>query len=396
MTIVLLVGARPNFIKAAPLWRAFSRIRSARTWLVHTGQHQHPDMCGVFFEELGLPRPLRCGPPEDMLAQRPPTRAALAAYLEPLLRALQPDWLVVIGDVTSTAAGAWAAYRTGVRLAHVEAGLRCGLMHMAEEQNRILTDHLAHALFATESSAVANLLREGIAPERIHFVGNVLIDALLQTLPLAEKKSWPEVLRRYALPAQSILPDKAWTSGYALCTFHRAETVDNPVALQHLVRLLQGIGQQMPLLFPVHPRTERRLRQWKLWASLQACPSIALLRPVGYSDFVCLQKNARVVLTDSGGIQEETTVLGIPCLTLRPRTERPITLQYGTNMLMDLQHPNAILAQLRQWWSAAAPFPTPPRPPLWDGQAAERIAQILATLSLRERSTARSEYSALP
>ncbi|MCS7037708.1 MAG: UDP-N-acetylglucosamine 2-epimerase (non-hydrolyzing) [Saprospiraceae bacterium] len=374
MTITLLVGARPNFIKAAPLWRALSQMPQVRLLLVHTGQHWQPEMCDVFFKELGLPTPIRCIP-ADSTSNRPLSRVALAAALEPLLRALHPDWTVVIGDVTTAAAGALAAYRAGLPLAHVEAGLRCGDQEMAEEQNRIFADRLAQVLFATEPSAVANLLREGIAPERIHLVGNVLIDALLQTLPAASHKPWQQVVHQHAYTEQVLSPENSWANGYVLCTFHRAENVDSPQRLRRLVRLLLDVSQQRLLVFPVHPRTEQKLHQQQLWAALSTCPTVALLRPVPYSDMVCLQKNARAVLTDSGGVQEETTVLGVPCLTLRPSTERPITLQYGANVLLSPEHPAAVVEWLQRFWSAA----TSPavRPPLWDGRAAERIARVL-------------------
>jgi UDP-N-acetylglucosamine 2-epimerase (non-hydrolysing) len=376
MIIVVLVGARPNFIKAAPLWRSLSRLPHVRPLLVHTGQHRQPDMCDVFFDELGLPQPIRCFTSEGAQS-RSCRRSALAAAIEPLLRTLRPDWTVVIGDVTTTAAGALAAHRAGVPLAHVEAGLRCGDHHMAEEQNRILADHLAQVLFATEPAAVANLMREGIAPERIHLVGNVLIDALLQMLPKAERKSPGDIVSQYAQPEQALPLQNTWNSGYALSTLHRAENVDHTNRLQNLVQLLIDISRHAPVIFPVHPRTARKLQQSSLWAKLCACSTLVLLRPVPYSDMVCLQKNARVVLTDSGGIQEETTVLGVPCLTLRPSTERPITLEYGANVLLSPDQPKTVIAWLKHFWTTM--LPPVVRPPLWDGRTAERIACVLAT-----------------
>ncbi len=332
-------------------------------------------MCDVFFNELQLPTPIRCHLPASA-HRRPLSRMSLAAAIEPLLRTWLPDWTIVIGDVTTTAAGAIAARRVGLPLAHVEAGLRCGDWRMAEEQNRIFADHTAHVLFATEPTAVTNLLREGIPPERIHLVGNVLIDALFQTLPAAQQKSWSCVINQHLHPDQTLPLKDLWANGYALCTFHRAENVDRPDRLQRLVRLLLGASSLAPIVFPVHPRTEQKLRQNHLWAALSTCPALALLRPVPYSDMVCLQKNARVVLTDSGGIQEETMVLGVPCLTLRPNTERPITLQYGANVLLELEQSSAIMAHLKHFWFT--PPPPPAFPPLWDGQAAERIANLLA------------------
>lgn len=376
MTTAVLVGARPNFIKAAPLWHSLSRLPHVRPLLLHTGQHRQPDMCDVFFEELGLPAPIRCFIADDAQS-RPCRRSALAAAIEPLLRTLRPDWMVVIGDVTTTAAGALAAHRAGVPLAHVEAGLRCGDPYMAEEQNRILADHLAQVLFATEPAAVANLMREGIAPERIHLVGNVLIDALLQILPTAERKSPADIISHYAQPEQLLPLPSVWNSGHVLCTFHRAENVDYPDRLQNLVQLLLDVSRQAPVIFPVHPRTAQKLQHSSLWTRLCACPTLALLRPVPYSDMICLQKNSRAVLTDSGGIQEEATVLGVPCLTLRPSTERPITLEYGANVLLSPDQPKTVITWLKHFWTTT--LPPVVRPPLWDGRASERIAHILAT-----------------
>lgn len=300
---------------------------------------------------------------------------AMSFRIEILLRSLRSDWVVVIGDVNSTAAGAIAAHRLGIPLAHVEAGLRCGDLEMAEERNRILADAYAQLLFVTEPAGVANLLHQGTPSERIHLVGNVLIDALFQILPKAEKKRWPDVVCRNAYAGQPALLSLSEAEGYALCTLHRAENVDCHAALQSLVSAIVRIGQEMPVVFPVHPRTERRLRMWGLWAPLFEAPAVVLLHPLSYSDMVCLEKNARVVLTDSGGIQEESVVLGVPCLTLRPSTERPITLQSGFNMLVSTRQPEAILEWVKHFWEA--PLPAPAYPPLWDGRAAERIVRTL-------------------
>ncbi len=375
MTVVLLVGARPNFIKAAPLWRAFQQQPRLRALLLHTGQHWQPEMSQVFVDELGLPRPLVCS--HGALREGVPAGLrALAKGIREQLRAVRPHWLVVIGDVTTAAAGALAARQLGIPLAHVEAGLRCGDLHMAEERNRILVDHLAQLLFVTEPAGVENLLREGIPEARIRWVGNVLIDALFQVLPIASQKCWTDVVHRCAWPGQPLLDPSARAEGYALCTLHRAENVDNPLVLKHLVDLLIDISCQIPTVFPVHPRTEHRLLQSGLWEPLLSAPHIALLRPVRYSDMICLQKNARLVLTDSGGVQEETTVLGVPCLTLRPNTERPITLQCGTNALVNTWSTEDVMAWIRRCRVVSFPSP-PPIPPLWDGRAAERIAQHL-------------------
>ncbi len=375
MNIALLVGTRPNFIKAAPLWRAFSQASHVRTWLVHSGQHRHAQMSDVFFQELGLPKPIRC---DDFPGEAPyssDNHATIVAHLTYLLRHLRPNWVVVIGDVRTTLAGAVAAHRLGIPLAHVEAGLRCGDFRMAEERNRILTDHFAQLLFVTEPSGVANLLREGISEERIHLVGNVLIDALLHMLPEAERKSWLEIALHNAYPGQPSLSANACALGYVLCTLHRAENVDVRAHLHALMDAVQYVSMRLPVLFVVHPRTERRLRDCGLWPTLVQRPHLFLVRPVGYSDMVCLQKNARVVMTDSGGIQEETSVLGVPCLTLRPSTERPITLQQGTSVLVGSPCPQVVRAWVNHFLHT--PKSAPPSIPLWDGRAAERIAQVL-------------------
>ncbi len=377
MTVAILVGARPNFIKAAPLWRALREQTQLRPLLVHTGQHRQADMCRVFFEELGLPLPLSCAPPAEMPIAG--GLVELSARIRSLLQAIRPDWVVVIGDVTSTAAGARAAWRLGIPLAHVEAGLRCGDLQMAEERNRISADHYSQLLFATEPSAVANLLDEGIEPSRIHWVGNVLVDALFQILPKAEQKNWVDVLHHRAYAEQSLQFFRRPADGYVLCTFHRAENVDCPSTLRRLVAALLVLSRYLPVVFPVHPRTEQKLRLWSLWTSLSRCPAVALLHPVGYSDMICLQKNARVILTDSGGVQEESTVLGVPCLTLRPSTERPITLWCGTNILLDKWHPLGVLKRVKQL-DAHPPSASPRRPPLWDGRTAERIVRILLSV----------------
>ncbi|MEQ1745284.1 MAG: UDP-N-acetylglucosamine 2-epimerase (non-hydrolyzing) [Saprospiraceae bacterium] len=359
MKIALLVGTRPNIIKAAPLWRAL-RDR-AEVCLIHTGQHRDTDMSAVFFDDLGLPAP-NVFLVSDVTSPVRET-AQIALELEPVLEAMQPDWVVVIGDVTSTLAGALAAKQLGLRVAHVEAGLRSGDRRMPEELNRVAVDHLADLLFATEASAVANLYREGIAAERVFFVGNVLIDALSAVLPTAEK-----------MDRRSFFAGTA-ENAYALCTFHRAANVDEPEGLLCVLDLIERASRHLQVVFPVHPRTVQKIRQHGLEGRLFGKSAVCALSPVCYSEMVCLMRNARLVITDSGGVQEETTWLGVPCLTFRENTERPVTVELGTNTIISDLNPETAERQIELL--LAGKYKQGSVPPLWDGKAAERIADIL-------------------
>lgn len=365
MTLAILVGTRPNFIKAAPLWRALHGRPGVHTHLIHTGQHRDADMSAVFFQGLDLPEPVLVlrGDPASPVRET----AQIALELEPVLRAMHPDWVVVIGDVTSTLAGALAAKQLGLRVAHVEAGLRSGDRRMPEELNRIAVDHLADLLFASEPSGVENLYREGIPAERVHFVGNVLIDALVHVLPKAKKLD-PRVLLPKACGAGA-------RHAYALCTFHRMANVDNRQALQRIVELIQRTAKHLPVVFPAHPRTIQKLRQNRLFEPLAQTPGVCLLPPVGYAEMICLLQQARMVVTDSGGVQEETTWLGVPCLTFRENTERPSTVAWGTNTILPDLNPETAEREIELL--LAGNFKRGTIPPLWDGQAAKRIADIL-------------------
>lgn len=356
MKILNVVGARPNLMKMAPLLAAMHRVPDIEPLLLHTGQHYDEQMSGIFFAELGLPTPdIYLGIGSGSHAQQ--TARVMLAFEEVLL-AQKPDVVVVVGDVNSTLACALTAVKLGIPVAHVEAGLRSLDRTMPEEINRVLTDAISDFLFTTERTANENLEREGIPAERVFFVGNVMIDTLLQHRNKAAQLGTPS--------------QRGLAENYALVTLHRPANVDNPIILAGLVGVLLDLG--LPVVFPVHPRTRKQLELFGLWERLTAVPAIHLLPPQGYLEFLNLLQNARLVLSDSGGIQEETTILGIPCLTLRENTERPITLTEGTNQLVGVE-PSVVLAAAKR--VLAEPQKPWPAPELWDGQAAQRIVAIL-------------------
>lgn len=362
LRVLLVAGTRPNFPKVAPIMRALARRpASFRPTLVHTGQHYDQRLSQIFFRDLDLPAPdVYLGVGSGSHAQQ--TARIMLAFEEVVLREA-PDLVIVVGDVNSTLACALVCAKLGVKLAHVEAGLRSFDRGMPEEINRVLTDQLADLLFTPSPDADAHLLREGIAPERIHRVGNVMIDSLVQALPLAERRP---ILRELELRPR----------GYGLVTLHRPSNVDDPDALAGILAALREIGRELPLVFPVHPRTRQRLTALSKDTPLATTGSGALrmIEPLGYLDFLQLTRHARLVLTDSGGVQEETTFLGVPCLTLRATTERPITVTQGTNRVVGSQ-PAAIIAAARD--ALQRPWPDPPRIEGWDGQAAERVVETL-------------------
>ena len=358
--LLLVVGARPNFVKAEPLLRAFDASDRVDALLIHTGQHYDPSLSSELFADLGLRAPDRhLGIGSGSRAQQV---ANIAIAFEPVCLETKPDQIVVVGDVNSTLAAALVAQGLGVPLAHVEAGLRSRDRTMPEEINRLLTDILCDTLFTSTVEAGENLIREGVDEARIHFVGNVMIDTLLRLMPKARERA---IFNRWGLGIQS----------YALATVHRPGNVDEPGALNRLAQILMDTARQIPTVFSIHPRTMLRLRESGLTAELESAAGFfSIYPPLSYIDFLNLMMNARVVLTDSGGIQEETTVLGIPCLTLRPNTERPITLSLGTNRLVGTDPPS-VRAALKV--TLDSPMPDPVQLPMWDGQAADRIAKIL-------------------
>ncbi len=362
MKIMHIVGARPNYMKAAPLMAEMARFPELfRQVCVHTGQHYDDNMSRIFFEDLDMPAP------DHYLQVGAGSHAAQTARImlafEPVLLQERPDWVVVVGDVNSTLACALVCAKLGIPVAHVEAGLRSGDRSMPEEINRLLTDRLAELLFTPSRDAGANLLAEGANPAQVHFVGNVMIDTLVQMLPRAEG--------RPTLAALGLQP-----GGYALVTLHRPHNVDDPARLQSLVEVLENLSRRLPVVFPVHPRTLQRLQSLGRAGSAS---NLHLLEPQGYLDFLALMKNARLVLTDSGGVQEETTYLGVPCLTARPNTERPVTVEVGTNRLVPADPPALlaeVFAELDGRGKTGAAIPE-----LWDGGAAARIVQVFRSLA---------------
>jgi UDP-N-acetylglucosamine 2-epimerase (non-hydrolysing) len=373
MKIVVIAGARPNFVKISPLLRAMRRRPDITPVLVHTGQHYDAQLSDQFFTDLGIEAPaynLEVGSGSHAVQT-----AEVMKRLEPVLGTEHPDRLMVVGDVNSTIAAALVAVKLGIPVDHVEAGLRSFDRTMPEEINRILTDAIADQLFVSERSGVDNLLREGIPAERIHLVGNVMIDALEACRPRWEQAP---VLRRLGLEP---------TQPYALVTLHRPSNVDNPETLRRIVDALETVSRELTLLWPVHPRTKQALqRNPRVQGRVTqegngAIPhGLLALDPLGYLDCLAVMSRARLVLTDSGGIQEETTVLGIPCLTLRSNTERPVTLTHGTNRLIGT-NPEAIVSMALQALNESGR--SSDRPPLWDGLASERIIEKLDGRRLR-------------
>ncbi len=372
-SVLHVVGARPNFMKVAPVMEALDRTGAISQRLLHTGQHYDPELSEHFFEDLGLPEPdvnLGVGSGEHAVQT-----GEIMIRIDPVLEELAPDWVFVVGDVNSTVAAALTAVKRGIRVAHVEAGLRSGDRSMPEEINRIVTDRLSDALFVTERSGVENLRREGVDGDQIHFVGNVMIDTLDRLRGRADREA---VLGRLDLDED----------GYVLVTLHRPGNVDDPerlrAALEALVRVRDDSG--LPVVFPMHPRTRERVDERGLEALAQR---IRCVEPLRYLDFLALMDGARAVVTDSGGIQEETTVLGVPCLTVRPNTERPVTVSEGTNRLYPgaLEGlPDAVAERLSEGRRET-------RPELWDGRAAERIADVMVERYLSPAGGARAGAS---
>ena len=364
LKIVLVAGARPNFMKIAPIMKCLNEAPLAfEPALVHTGQHYDERLSRVFFDDLGIPHPdVNLGVGSGSHAVQ---TAGIMTAFEVVLRERQPDRVLVVGDVNSTIACALVAVKLGVPVGHVEAGLRSFDRTMPEEINRLLTDQIADVLFTTEASAGENLHREGVDAGRIHFVGNVMIDTLLAHRDRARALGMPRAL--------GVEP-----GGFVLLTLHRPSNVDDAVVLARLLEAIASIGRACPVLFPVHPRTRPALDASAAARALAAGGRLRLLDPLGYLQFLGLMAEARAVLTDSGGIQEETTILGVPCLTLRENTERPVTVTHGTNRVVGTDLERVLAA----WRELPEPDPrTATVPPLWDGKAASRIVEVLRTLT---------------
>lgn len=361
LKILNIVGARPNFMKIAPIVREMRRRDGDfLPLIVHTGQHYDAAMSDSFFTDLGIPQPdfhLEVGS-----ASHAVQTAKIMMAFEPILIQEKPDWVVVVGDVNSTIACALVCAKLGTRVAHVEAGLRSRDRTMPEEINRILTDAISDLLLTTSEDADENLKAEGVSADKIHFVGNVMIDSLFYSLNIAENSTVREDLNLTA-------------KDYAVLTLHRPSNVDDQDIFAGLLDALAEISARLPIIFPAHPRTRARIDEFG-FADRVRNSNIKLIEPLGYLDFLRLYSGAKIVLTDSGGLQEETTALSIPCLTLRENTERPITIEMGTNKLVGT-NPNKItetafdiLAQRHQTQTAKIP-------PLWDGQTAKRICNVL-------------------
>jgi UDP-N-acetylglucosamine 2-epimerase (non-hydrolysing) len=365
-----VVGACPNFIKIAPIVEELKKYPDIEHCLVHSGQHYDELLSGNFFADLGLPKPdvnLEVGSSTHAIQT-----ADVMKNLEPVLLDFKPDLVVVVGDVNSTMAAAITAVKLGIAVAHIEAGLRSFDNTMPEEINRKVTDAISDLLFVTEQSGTDNLKREGVPAEKIFFVGNVMIDSLLRHKEIAARAPIVDQLTKLGI-------SKNGTDypSYGVLTLHRPANVDDANILRGILEAASTLAVELPFLFPVHPRTRKNIERFGLSRFLgnaQIHNKLIPLDPLGYIDFLALNSNARIVLTDSGGIQEETTVLGVPCLTLRDNTERPVTITHGTNQLVGTS-PERILSGARS--ILRQPMPKPTRPPLWDGQAAPRIVAVI-------------------
>ncbi|MDQ3129246.1 MAG: UDP-N-acetylglucosamine 2-epimerase (non-hydrolyzing) [Acidobacteriota bacterium] len=363
--VLNIVGARPNFMKIAPIQREMRRRETDfLPLIVHTGQHYDAAMSDSFFVDLGIPAPdfhLEVGS-----ASHAVQTAKIMTAFEPIVLEEKPDWILVVGDVNSTIACAIVCAKLGVKVAHVEAGLRSRDRSMPEEINRILTDSISDLLLTTSQDADENLKREGVSEEKIKFVGNVMIDSLFYSLKLAENSNIRQDLS---------LTEKE----YAVLTLHRPSNVDEKEIFSGLLDALVSISEKLPIIFPVHPRTKANIEKFDFTKKI-ANSNIKFIEPLGYLDFMRLYSGARLVLTDSGGLQEETTALEIPCLTLRENTERPITIEMGTNILVGT-NPEKIKQTAFEILARQTVSQNKKIPPLWDGRTAERICDTLLEIS---------------
>lgn len=360
MRVLLVAGARPNFMKIAPIYRASLAHKEVDCWIVHTGQHYDREMSDAFFEDLDIPRPdvfLNGGSGSHAVQT-----AKIMTAFEEVCEAQRPDLVVVVGDVNSTLACSIVAKKAGIRVAHVEAGLRSGDMSMPEEINRIVTDSICDLFFVTEESGVHNLLREGKRPEAIHFVGHVMIDNLIHQLKQLNDGAFrPESFSTYPL--------KQAEREYAFLTLHRPSNVDRRENFEEIVSALNVLAKKRKIFFPVHPRTKKMAEEF----GVRFSRNVVLLPPLGFKESLFLWKNAQVVLTDSGGLQEETTALGVPCVTIRENTERPITVEIGTNVLAGTTKDTIIDAYDKSIQKAG----NASVPKFWDGLASERIWEVI-------------------
>jgi UDP-N-acetylglucosamine 2-epimerase (non-hydrolysing) len=357
MYIHLVCAARPNFMKVAPLYHALKKERWAKPIIVHTGQHYDPNMSDAFFEDLGLPKPdIYLDVKNGTHAEQ--TGRVMMSY-EKILGEEKPDLVVVVGDVNSTMAATITASKLGIKVAHLEAGLRSFDRSMPEEINRLVTDVLSDMLWTPSRDGSENLIKEGISPDKIQFVGNIMIDSLEM---LRIKIEAQDTYRTFDLE----------TGGYGIVTLHRPSNVDDPVVLKDICNIIEEIGAKTPLIFPIHPRTRKNMEENNLLPDLRSSKKIFLPDPLNYVRFMNLVINSRFVVTDSGGIQEETSYLGIPCLTLRKNTERPITITHGTNQLCELSDLKQKIEEINQ-----VPAQKKNSIELWDGNTAQRIVKII-------------------
>ena len=359
--IIHVVGARPNFMKVAPVYQAIAHYPDVRQILVHTGQHYDVTMSDIFFQQLNLPAPdvnLEVGSGSHAVQ----TAQIMIRFEETVLKE-KPDLVLVYGDVNSTVAAALVCAKLGIRVGHVEAGLRSFDRTMPEEINRLLTDQIADLLFTPSADGGENLVREGIVKDKIHFVGNVMIDTLVRLMPRA-LEHWHDLKSSLHIQEEQ----------YILVTLHRPSNVDDPAILSRIIQAIDGLSHHIPVILPLHPRTRQQLEIVGLNTNKS---EFKILEPLGYTDFLALQKNAKLVITDSGGIQEETTFLGVPCLTVRENTERPITILMGTNILVgqDMDRLKLEVNKILTNETKKGKIP-----PLWDGNAGNRIASIVTKI----------------
>lgn len=361
MKILSIVGARPNFMKVAPLHRAFLANKNIESKIVHTGQHYDAQMSSIFFEQLELPKPhyylgIGTGTPTQQTAK-------IMMAFEEIMTLENPDLVLVVGDVTSTIACTLVAVKMNVPVAHVEAGLRSGDRTMPEEINRILTDSISSYLFVTEQSGLDNLKNEGVPAHKIFFVGNVMIDSLVHYLKKSEQST---TLKDFGLTPKT----------YVTMTMHRPANVDTQIGLEGIIKIIENTSKHQKVVFPIHPRTLHNIQKFGLLPRLEAIENLILTEPLGYLEFLQLTANSAVIITDSGGIQEESTYLKVPCLTFRDTTERPITVTLGTNQLLADLNPDTVQEHYLAILNGQSKKGS--IPPLWDGNTANRIAEILA------------------
>ena len=361
--VILVAGARPNFMKIAPIHEEMKKSEDFEPFLLHTGQHYDHNMSQVFFDELGIPKPdVHLGVGSATHARQ---TAEIMVCFEEVVEKEKPDLVMVVGDVNSTLACSLVAAKLHIPVAHVEAGLRSHNWMMPEEINRVLTDRISDYLLTPSVDANENLLKEGLEPEKIHFVGNVMIDTLLKHREMAKNST---VLSRLGIQEGE----------FVALTLHRAENVDDPEKLESILRALGEIQKDIPIIYPIHPRTKARIETFGLQSLVDSLERLIITEPLGYLDFLFLMSKAKFVITDSGGIQEETTILGVPCLTVRTETERPITVIQGTNIMVGLDRKKLVTEakKILEGRSKAGRIPA-----RWDGKTAKRIVDAVRTIA---------------